>query len=36
VLYGGKEAVSFGSNLSALPIESLWNVNFDENHFSGR
>ena len=36
VLYGGRDAVSFGRNLSALPIESLWNVNFDENHFSGR
>jgi predicted AAA+ superfamily ATPase len=32
VLYGGRQTVSFGRNLSALPIESLRNVNFDENH----
>ena len=26
VIYGGSEIVSFGSNLFALPIDSLWNV----------
>lgn len=28
VLYGGSEIVSFGSNLFAMPIDSLWNLNF--------
>lgn len=28
VLYGGKEAVAFGANLHALPIDSLWNESF--------
>lgn len=26
VLYGGKEILSFGSNLIAMPIDSLWNL----------
>jgi predicted AAA+ superfamily ATPase len=28
VLYGGSEVVSFGSNLLAMPIETLWNTNY--------
>jgi predicted AAA+ superfamily ATPase len=28
VLYGGSEIISFGSNLFALPIDSLWNLKY--------
>jgi predicted AAA+ superfamily ATPase len=28
VLYGGSEMISFGSNLFAIPINSLWNLNY--------
>jgi hypothetical protein len=28
VLYGGSEIVSFGSNLCAMPIGSLWSRNY--------
>ena len=28
VLYGGSEIISFGSNLFALPVDSLWNMKY--------
>jgi uncharacterized protein len=31
VLYGGSEIISFGSNLFALPVDSLWNMKYADD-----